>query len=85
MSYGLQAMNCVAQGALDRGPLSSIRLIPCPRLDYDPIQSHELGELAVTTGVWPLYEVQEGVLKLYGKTREIAEGRYKRGPVRTIC
>jgi len=39
----------------------------------------------VTTGVWPLYEVQEGVLKLYGKTREIAEGRYKRAQCATIC
>jgi pyruvate ferredoxin oxidoreductase beta subunit len=83
MSYGLQAMNCVRKALSIGGPTFIHSLDPCPKgWDYDPIQSHELGELAVTTGVWPLYEVQEGVLKLYGKTREIAEGRYKRGPVR---
>jgi pyruvate ferredoxin oxidoreductase beta subunit len=38
--------------------------------------------LAVNTGIWPLYEIEEGVLKLYGKTREIAQGRFKRLPVR---
>jgi pyruvate ferredoxin oxidoreductase beta subunit len=46
------------------------------------MQSHELGELAVTTGIWPLYEVENGVLRLIGKTKNIAEGRLKRTPVR---
>jgi pyruvate ferredoxin oxidoreductase beta subunit len=46
------------------------------------MQSHELGELAVTTGVWPLYEVEKGVLRLLGKTRDIADGRLQRRPVR---
>ncbi len=49
--------------------------------DFDPVLSYELGNLAVNTGIWPLYEVEKGVLKLYGKTPEIAEGRYKRLPV----
>ena len=43
--------------------------------------SHEMGELAVTTGIWPLYEVEEGVLKLYGKTHQIANGKIRRLPV----
>jgi pyruvate ferredoxin oxidoreductase beta subunit len=44
--------------------------------------SHELGELAVLSGVWPLWEAENGVLKLVGKTRDIADGRVKRIPVR---
>jgi pyruvate ferredoxin oxidoreductase beta subunit len=43
--------------------------------------SHELGELAVETGIFPLYEVEDGVVKYYGKTKAIVEGR-KRKPVR---
>src|SRR6266702_921544 len=46
------------------------------------MQSHELGELAVLSGIWPLYEVEKGVLKLVGKTRDIADGRVKRLPVK---
>ena len=43
--------------------------------------SHELGELAVETGVFPLYEVEDGVVRHYGKSKAIAEGR-PRKPVR---
>src|SRR5579884_3248387 len=50
--------------------------------DYDPMLSHELGELAVLTGVWPLFEVEDHKLRLYGKSKAIAEGRQKRLPVR---
>jgi pyruvate ferredoxin oxidoreductase beta subunit len=83
MSYGLQAMNCVRKALSIGGPTFIHSLDPCPKgWDYDPMISHDLGELAVTTGVWPLYEIENGVLRLYGKTKEIAEGRYKRLPVR---
>jgi len=83
MSYPLQAMNSVRKALSIGGPTFIHSLDPCPKgWDYDPMQSHEMGELAVTTGVWPLYEVEEGVIRLYGKTKEIAEGRYKRFPVR---
>jgi len=83
MSYPLQAMNCIRRGLTIGGPTFIHSLDPCPKgWDYDPMLSHEMGELAVTTGIWPLYEIEEGVLKLYGKTKEIVEGRYKRFPVR---
>src|SRR5258707_164255 len=39
-------------------------------------------DLGVTSGVWPLYEVENGVLKLIGKTRAIADKQLKRTPVR---
>jgi pyruvate ferredoxin oxidoreductase beta subunit len=76
-------MNSVRKALSIGGPTFIHSLDPCPKgWDYDPIQSHELGELAVLTGIWPLYEVEEGVLKLLGKTRDIADGRTKRRPVR---
>jgi pyruvate ferredoxin oxidoreductase beta subunit len=43
--------------------------------------SHELGELAVETGIFPLYEVEDGVVRHYGKTKAIVDGR-PRKPVR---
>jgi pyruvate ferredoxin oxidoreductase beta subunit len=36
----------------------------------------------VTTGIWPLYEVENGVLKLTGKTQQIAARKIRRLPVR---
>src|SRR2546429_9221925 len=43
--------------------------------------SHELGELAIETGIFPLYEVEDGHVKYYGKTKAIVEGRTRK-PVR---
>jgi pyruvate ferredoxin oxidoreductase beta subunit len=34
------------------------------------------------TGIWPLFEVEQHQLRMYGKTRAIVEGRQKRLPVR---
>ena len=83
MSYPVLAMNSVRKALSIGGPTFIHSLDPCPKgWDYDPMQSHELGELAVLTGVWPLYEVEKGVLRLIGKTRDIADGRLKRVPVR---
>jgi pyruvate ferredoxin oxidoreductase beta subunit len=83
MSYPIHAMNSVRKALSIGGPTFIHSLDPCPKgWDYDPMQSHELGELAVQTGIWPLYEVEDGVLKLVGKTRDIAEGRAKRRPVK---
>jgi len=82
-SYALQAMNCVRRALTIGGPTFIHCLNPCPKgWDFDPYIAHELGELAVNTGIWPLYEVIEGKLKLYGKTEQIANGKLKRLPVR---
>ena len=34
------------------------------------------------TGIWPLYEVEEGKLKMCGKSKRIVSGQFKRKPVR---
>ena len=75
-------MNRVRKALSIGGPTFIHSLDPCPKgWDYDPMLSHELGELAVETGIWPLYEVEDDVLKFYGKSKAIAQGR-KRKPVR---
>src|SRR5207245_6640325 len=57
-------------------------LDPCPKgWYYDPMLSHELGELAIETGIFPLYEVEDHQVRYYGKTKAIVEGR-ERKPVR---
>ena len=83
MSYGLHGMNSIRKALTIGGPTFIHSLDPCPKgWDYDPIQSHELGELAVQTGIWPLYEVEDGKLRLTGRTQQIADGKIPRKPVR---
>jgi pyruvate ferredoxin oxidoreductase beta subunit len=81
-SYAVEMMNKVRKALSIGGPTFIHSLDPCPKgWDYDPMLSHELGELAVETGVFPLYEVEDGVVRHYGKSKAIAEGR-PRKPVR---
>jgi pyruvate ferredoxin oxidoreductase beta subunit len=83
MSYGLHGMNAMRKALSIGGPTFVHSLDPCPKgWDYDPFLSHEMGELAVTAGVWPLYEVENGVLRLTGKTQQIADRKTRRLPVR---
>jgi pyruvate ferredoxin oxidoreductase beta subunit len=81
-SYPLEMMNRVRKALSIGGPSFLHSLDPCPKgWDYDPMLSHELGELAVESGVWPLFEVEDHILRFYGKSKAIAAGR-KRLPVR---
>jgi pyruvate ferredoxin oxidoreductase beta subunit len=81
-SYPLDMMNRVRRALSIGGPTFIHSLDPCPKgWDYDPYLSHELGEMAVETGVWPLFEVEDGTLRFYGKSKQIAQGK-KRLPVR---
>jgi len=81
-SYAVEMMNKVRKALAIGGPTFIHSLDPCPKgWDYDPMLSHELGELAVETGIWPMYEVEDGVVRLYGKSKAIAQGRARR-PVR---
>jgi len=82
-SYAVDMMNRVRKALSAGGPTFIHSLDPCPKgWDYDPMLSHELGELAVNAGIWPLYEVDNHELKLYGRTKAIAEKRARRLPVR---
>ena len=82
-SSPIEAMNKVRRALSIGGPTFIHSLDPCPKgWDYDPMYSHEIGELAIETGIWPLYEVEENTVKLYGKSRQIAKGLRERKPVR---
>jgi len=82
-SFALQAMNNIRKALTIGGPTFIHCLNPCPKgWDFDPIMSYELGELAVNSGIWPLYEVEEGKLKLFGKTKMLADGKAVRTPVK---
>jgi pyruvate ferredoxin oxidoreductase beta subunit len=81
-SYAVEMMNKVRRALTIGGPTFIHSLDPCPKgWDYDPMLSHELGELAIETGIFPLYEVEDGEVKYYGKTKAIVEGRARK-PVR---
>src|SRR5690242_2237452 len=81
-SYAVEMMNKVRKALTKGGPTFIHSLDPCSKgWDFDPMLSHELGELAVETGVFPLYEVEDGVVRHYVKTKAIVEGR-PRKPVR---
>ncbi|MGC8644798.1 MAG: thiamine pyrophosphate-dependent enzyme [Thermoplasmata archaeon] len=68
-------MNKVKKALAIGGPTMIHTLDPCPKgWDYHPRYSHELGELAVKTGLFPVYEIIKGKVvytyDLRGKKRE---------------
>ncbi len=78
-SYATDLMNKVRKALTIGGPTFIHSFDPCPKgWDYDPMYSHELGVLAIETGIWVQYEIEEGKLTLNGPTRMIASGRKKR-------
>lgn len=75
-SYPLQAINNVRKAVSIGDPMFIHCLNPSPKgWDFDPTIAYELGEL-VNTGIWPLYEVENGKLSLYGKTEQTAKGKH---------
>jgi pyruvate ferredoxin oxidoreductase beta subunit len=82
-AYGVDFMNKVRKGLASGGPSFIHVLDPCPKgWHFDPQYSHEMGKLAVETGIWPLWEMENHTVKLNGTTKQIAAGRYHRKPVR---
>ena len=60
----LDYMNKVKKALALGGPTLIHSLDPCPKgWDYHPRYSHEVGELAVRCGIFPLWELTDGVLK----------------------
>ncbi len=81
-SYGLDMTNKLRRALTIGGPTFIHSIDPCPKgWDYDPKFSHELGMLAVETGLWVLYEIVDGELFLNGPSKAIAKGMKKRRPV----
>jgi pyruvate ferredoxin oxidoreductase beta subunit len=86
VGFPLDLMNKVVKGVKVNGPAYIHCLCPCPpgwRFSAD--LTIEMGKLAVFTGLWPLYEIEDGKLKLtvrVGKRKPVTEylklqGRFK--------
>ncbi|MBI2183531.1 MAG: pyruvate synthase [Thaumarchaeota archaeon] len=59
----LDFMNKVTKALETGGPTFIHSLDPCPKgWDYHPRYSHEVGELAIKSGIFPLYEIANGVV-----------------------
>jgi pyruvate ferredoxin oxidoreductase beta subunit len=81
-SFAVDMMNKIRKALTIGGPTFIHCLTPCPKgWGFDPSLSHEIGMLAVETGIWPLYEIEYGKVQFYGKSRKITEGE-KRKSVR---
>ncbi|MDE1857550.1 MAG: pyruvate synthase [Thaumarchaeota archaeon] len=63
-SHGVDFLKKVEKGGTVKGPKLYIDFAACPTgWGYDPKDSIELEKLAVQTGVWPLKEAVDGVVK----------------------
>ncbi|MBI4257961.1 MAG: pyruvate synthase [Thaumarchaeota archaeon] len=73
----LDFMNKVTKALEAGGPAFIHSLDPCPKgWDYHPRYSHEVGELAIKSGIFPLYEIANGVVTYN------YDARKKRTPVK---
>lgn len=73
----LDFMNKVRRALAAGGPTFVHTLCPCPKgWDYHPRYSHELGEMAVRSGIFPLYQIENG------RVTYTYDARKKRSPVR---
>ncbi len=80
-SFAVDMINKIRKALTIGGPTFIHCLAPCPKgWGFSPSLSHEIGILAVETGIWPLYEVEHGKVQFYGKSKGIAEGG-RRKPV----
>lgn len=86
VGFPLDLMNKVAKGVKVKGPAYIHCLCPCPPgWGFSSDLTIELGKLAVFTGLWPLYEIEDGKFKLtvrVGKRKPVTEylklqGRFK--------
>lgn len=81
-SFSVDMINKIRKALTIGGPTFIHCLTPCPKgWGFNPSLSHKIGILAVETGIWPLYEVECGRVRFYGKSKSIAEGGIRK-PVR---
>lgn len=81
-SYPDDLFNKVKKAKDIKGPKYIEILAPCPpgwRFGMD--KTVEMGKLAVETGVWALYEYEDGVMCFNGRSKRILDGKVDRKPV----
>lgn len=81
-SYYMDLINKAQKAIETDGPTFLNVLSPCPRgWRSDTTKFQELGQLAVQTCLWPLYEVIDGKYVLNGISRRIADGKVEKKPL----
>lgn len=69
-SYPVDLMNKVRKALAYKGPTLLHIHAPCPKgWSFDPSRTVEIGRLAVESGMWQLYEIEEGETKLSYRPR----------------
>ena len=82
VSYPEDLYKKVKKAKSIKGPKYIEILAPCPpgwRFSMD--KTVEMGDLAIETGAWALYESIEDVVTFQGKSKLILEGKLKRKPI----
>jgi len=81
IGYPLDFVEKVRRAVRHRGLKYIHLLAPCPvGWRFPPSKTIEMGRLAVLTGMWPLYEVEEGEFRLTGASRALLD-KGRRRPV----
>lgn len=81
-SYPLDFVNKLRKAKEIQGTKYIHLLAPCPTgWRYDPSKTVEMGRLAVQTGLWALYEIENGKFKLNPPSDRLID-RAKRKPVK---
>jgi len=81
VGYPLDFVEKVRKAAQIKGFKYIHLLAPCPPgWRFPPEKTVEIGRLAVQTGMWPLYEVENGVFRLTGPSKALLD-KSKRKPV----
>ncbi|MHC1635998.1 MAG: thiamine pyrophosphate-dependent enzyme [Candidatus Methanospirareceae archaeon] len=75
-SYPLDLYRKVKKALSIKGPKYMHVLAPCPVSWRFPTEKGiEVGKLAVKTGVWVLYEVENGILRISAPSKKVVEGK----------
>ena len=81
-SYYMDLINKAQKAIETDGPTFLNVLSPCPRgWRADATKFQELGQVAVQTCLWPIYEVVEGSYVLNGISKRIADGKAEKKPL----
>ncbi len=80
-AYPVDLMNKVRKALAVQGPTLLHIHAPCPKgWRFDPWRTIEIGRLAVETGMWQLYEIENGETRLTYRPRNIRPvGEYLQG------
>jgi pyruvate ferredoxin oxidoreductase beta subunit len=71
-----------AKGFEAGGPAFLNVISPCPRgWRYESAKTIEMAKLAVDTGLWPLYEYENGKWRFTAESKRIAEGKAEKRPI----